>query len=109
YQNVSGTTNNGFYAKATADIASTNAAALDTNGTAVVADLQTAAFVAADVDATRALAPSLVLNGIFGYLGYDWCECDWAPFLGVGFNADFGRRNFPLSQWGVFLKGGVQF
>lgn len=73
-------------------------------------NLAACTFTCDDVCIDRALAPSLMLNGLFGYVGYDWAErCDWAPFLGVGFNVDFGRCNYPLSQWGVFLKAGVQF
>jgi len=80
-----------------------------------------------------------ISNKIFGHVGYNWeCEC-WNPFFGIGFEAEFGQHNgrdcnndcdtdcktsckdecddslqgdcvrCALSQWGIWLKGGVAF
>jgi hypothetical protein len=68
---------------------------------------------------------------IFTHLGYTWVDReDWVPFIGVGAEVEFGRRhdvnatttttttttsttsgsiNCALSQWGVWLKGGISF
>jgi len=69
---------------------------------------------------------------LFTHLGYTWVDReDWVPFIGVGAEVEFGKShhiengstttatrsttsttssvNCALSQWGVWLKGGVSF
>ncbi|HTM06160.1 MAG TPA: hypothetical protein VL201_02875 [Patescibacteria group bacterium] len=70
---------------------------------------------------------------LFTHVGYTWVDReDWVPFIGVGAEVEFGRShhgshgcpantttttstcssssiNTALSQWGVWLKGGVSF
>lgn len=66
-------------------------------------------------------------NKIFTHLSYTWIDReDWIPYLGIGFNAEFGSHkngvdntinnngssgglSFALSKWAVLLKGGVSF
>lgn len=69
-------------------------------------------------------------NKIYTYLSYTWIDReDWIPYLGIGFNAEFGSHNnnndnsisavnnggsgsgitFALSKWAVLMKGGVSF
>jgi hypothetical protein len=76
-----------------------------------------------------------ISNKFFTHFGYNWeCEC-WNPFLGIGVEAEFAQHNnndckescatsckddcdngLPgdcvrcgLSQWGIWVKGGVAF
>lgn len=66
-------------------------------------------------------------NKIYTHLSYTWIDReDWIPYLGIGFNAEFGSHNnnnnatannnatgnnlsFALSKWAVLMKGGVSF
>jgi hypothetical protein len=78
-----------------------------------------------------------ISNKLFTHLGYTWNDhCGWTPFFGVGGEVEWGYRNhnpecitschsschqthatcngsccqdFALSQWGVWVKGGVSF
>jgi len=89
-----------------------------------------------DIEAARTKAYS---NKVFAHFGYTWKECEcWTPYLGIGGEAEFGSRTkcckddcktscnttcntscdkncntncakFALSQWGIWLKGGVSF
>ena len=84
-----------------------------------------------DINAAKTKAYS---NKLFGHLGYTWKEHEYCtPYLGVGGEVEFGAHSnckaktcrtqcrlnciadnsncnkFALSQWGVWLKGGVSF
>ncbi|HLW73066.1 MAG TPA: hypothetical protein VKR54_03380 [Candidatus Babeliales bacterium] len=65
-------------------------------------------------------------NKIFTHFSYTWIDReDWIPYLGIGFNAEFGNTshgdtfdsstcnndgiNCALSKWAVLVKGGVSF
>jgi hypothetical protein len=63
-------------------------------------------------------------NKIFSHFSYTWIDReDWIPYLGIGFDAEFGNHgnnndnggscddgiNCALSEWAVFVKGGVSF
>lgn len=78
-----------------------------------------------------------ISNKLFTHINYTWADhCGWTPFIGVGGEVEWGRRDhsiakvactthgcaqqhltckencchdFALSQWGVWLKGGVSF
>lgn len=59
----------------------------------------------------------------FTHISYAWCiGGGWAPYLGIGAEAEFGHHSVPhfgnkshscvgtaISQWGVWVKGGVTF
>ena len=80
-----------------------------------------------------------ISNKVFSHIGYNWeCDC-WSQFFGVGFEAEFGQHNgdkcdndcdtdcktsckddcddslrgdcvrCAISQWGIWVKGGVAF
>ena len=53
-------------------------------------------------------APKQFTNKGFATLDYTWAECDYAPYLGIGAEAEGGSK-FSLNQWGVWIKGGIQF
>jgi hypothetical protein len=61
-------------------------------------------------------------NKIFSHFSYTWIDReDWIPYLGIGFDAEFGNTggrdnnnscdgiSAALSEWAVFIKGGVSF
>ena len=64
-------------------------------------------------------------NKIFTHFSYTWIDReDWIPYLGIGFDAEFGNAggrdnnnsdscdngiSAALSEWAVFVKGGVSF
>ena len=83
-----------------------------------------------DLQQTRGIS-----HTIFGHLSYSWERDDYQPFLGVGGSAEFGKSkscctnladntvdsnccpeddcknclDCALSQWSIWLKGGVNF
>ncbi len=78
-----------------------------------------------------------ISNKLFTHINYTWADhCGWIPFVGIGGEVEWGRRDhsiakvtctthgceqqhltckencchdFALSQWGIWLKGGVSF
>ena len=65
-------------------------------------------------------------NKLFTHFSYTWVDReDWIPYLGIGFNAEFGNTSnsdendnnslcdngisCALSQWAILVKGGVSF
>lgn len=65
-------------------------------------------------DINLAKTPSALSNKVFGSLSYGWNDCeDWIPFLSLGGEVEFDGRNndcrAALSQWGIWLKGGISF
>lgn len=63
-----------------------------------------------DIDVNSAASPSAISHKIFGHLSYLWDLCPYAPFFGIGGQAEFsGRKNHALPQWGVWIKGGIAF
>jgi len=68
-----------------------------------------------DLDTCK--TPSALSHKIFAHIGYAWNddmdEDDYTPFLGLGGEAEFAGKtcgNYSaLSQWGIWLKGGVAF
>ena len=61
------------------------------------------------LDICPALHTTANSNKVFGFVGYNWNECDWQPFILVGGEAEFGSSNRAFSQWGVIGKGGISF
>jgi len=60
--------------------------------------------------------PSALSNKVFANIGYVWKdkeECEWIPFLGLGGECEFGAKTSgnwsAVSQWGVWVKGGLAF
>lgn len=82
----------------------------------------------ADLDINGARVAGLS-NKVFGHVGYIWNTCCcYTPYLGIGAEAEFGTNDckkcgiqctdelenscystVSLSQWGVWIKGGVAF
>jgi hypothetical protein len=86
----------------------------DTQSTATigkcgVTDATPVFLTAADVDVCAALNPRAFSNKVFGFVGYNWKDCEWMPYLLVEGEAEFGHNNTAVDQWGVMLKGGISF
>jgi hypothetical protein len=84
------------------------------------------AFIrASDLDVEG--SDSVTTNKIFGNISYTWkCNC-WSPFIGIGGEVEFGSDTngscssaacstssacsnaCAISQWGVWIKGGLAF
>ena len=62
-----------------------------------------------DLTPCPALNPTAWSNKVFGSFGYQWADCDWQPSLFLFGEAEFGKTNVAVSQWGVGLKGGIAF
>jgi len=70
-------------------------------------------FVKAD-DIDMSKTPSAMSHKLFGNISYNWDDCeDWIPFLGVGGEIEWAGKydsNYAaVSQWGVWIKGGISF
>jgi len=84
-----------------------------------------------DIDYDGARTKSMS-HKVFGHIDYAWMDRDVVPFIGIGAQGEFGRNEkcsttvpavtcvkntacaksskyVALSQWGVWLKGGVSF
>jgi len=66
-------------------------------------------LTAADVDVCPALNSRTFSNKVFGFLSYNWKDCEYSPYVLLEGEVEFGNSNKAVDQWGVMLKGGVQF
>jgi hypothetical protein len=98
----------------------TNGAAEDNNQNAPTSTISTPGTISTafstgsyltndDLDICSALHPAAISNKIWGFVGYNWNNCDWQPFVLIGGEAEFGTDNAALSQWGIVGKGGLSF
>lgn len=68
-----------------------------------------------DLHKATGTSPSQATHKVFGYLGYNFYQCDWcaSPYLGIGgeveFDALYWEDRSSLNQWSVWLKGGFEF
>jgi hypothetical protein len=62
-----------------------------------------------DFDPCPALHPSTYSNKVFGFIGYNWINNCFQPFVLVGGEVEFGKNNRAFSQWGFILKSGLSF
>ncbi|MDR3646624.1 MAG: hypothetical protein P4L22_03720 [Candidatus Babeliales bacterium] len=80
-----------------------------TIGTCGTVDATPTFLTPESVDVCRALNPKSFSNKVFGFVGYNWKDCEWMPFVLVEAEGEFGHENKAMNQWGVMLKGGVSF
>lgn len=114
-----------------ANITGNNVTALNTTnpGTTAINTSATPVLIALTDLNIEGAATKVQSHKIFTHLGYTWVDReDWVPFIGVGAEVEFGGShhsddsststttstssssiNTALSQWGVWLKGGVSF
>jgi hypothetical protein len=66
-----------------------------------------------DIANCTGLSPRAFTNKVFGSLEYDFCVCDVEPYVLLGAEAEFAGKTkgvkTAISQWGVWLKGGVSY
>jgi hypothetical protein len=100
-----------FYKKSDSDIKKSGTAVNPTpdDDKIGIQSVATDYVLESDVTADVALAPRAHSNKIFGYMGYNWQDSCYAPFLGLGAMCEWGQSNRVASQWGVYLKGGFNF
>ncbi len=72
-------------------------------------------FLSCD-DLNMCKTPSALSHKIFAHFSYAWDDKEddeWIPFLGVGGEVEFSGKSCEtysaVSQWGVWLKGGLAF
>lgn len=94
----------------------TTVAALSAAGDIVydsrVNGVETPALVTiANLDPQSAASDRIITHKVYAHVDYAWMDCDWTPYLGVGGEAEFAQRkeSASLSQWGVWIKGGITF
>jgi len=80
-----------------------------TIGTCADDDSTTTYLTPEDVDPCPALNSKAFSNKIFGFVGHNWNDCEWMPYLLLEGEVEFGHENKAVNQWGVMLKGGVSF
>lgn len=77
-------------------------------------------FNTQDLDLTSAAYPRVLTNKLFAYVGGQWKDhwCGITPYLGVGADIEFEGINprdqilpskTTLSQWSVWIKGGLAY
>jgi len=62
-----------------------------------------------DIDLCSALHPQSFSNKAFGFVGYNWKDCEWQPYILLGGEVEFGNDNKAANEWFVDLKGGISF
>jgi len=62
-----------------------------------------------DIDLCSALHPQAFSNKAFGFVGYNWKDCEWQPYILLGGEVEFGNDNKAANEWFIDLKGGVSF
>lgn len=130
---VSGLTNTGVDSAVAAYNATSNQAlnATTSSGSAINTSSAPVLIALTDIDFEGA-ETKLQSHKIFTHVNYTWIDReDWIPFIGIGAEVEFGRGshhndaddkttttvasnvsstvNGALSQWGVWLKGGLSF
>lgn len=71
-------------------------------------DKSNAALFNGVFDVDSGAAPKQFTNKGIVTLDYTWEECNCAPYLGIGGEVEGGSK-YSLNQWGIWLKGGIQF
>lgn len=71
----------------------------------------TLANAASTFDEASGATPSQLSGKVFGHLGYEWTDCDYAPNLRLGGELEFSSkaRAATMNAWGLFVEGGVSF
>lgn len=80
-----------------------------TIGTCGVTDAVTTYITEDQVDPCLALNRRAFSNKVFGFVGYNWKDCEWTPFVLLEGEVEFGHENKAADQWGVMVKGGISF
>jgi hypothetical protein len=68
----------------------------------------------AHINNCSGLSPRAFSNKIFAHIGYHWNDtCIGVPYLGIGGESEFAGTvdclKTAISQWGIWLKGGVTY
>lgn len=68
----------------------------------------------ADIDNCSGLSPRALSNKVFGSAGYTWRDCNHAtPYIAIGAEGEFAGSDdcvkTAISQWGVWVKGGINY
>lgn len=73
-------------------------------------DTQPTLINCSDLDPSSAAQGRMMTHKVFGHLSYTWYQSCYNPHLGIGAEAEFDAHcDNALEQWGVWLKGGLEF
>jgi len=64
-----------------------------------------------DLDPNSATQCRFMSNKFFWHIGYMWQDYCYRPHVGIGGEIEFGQKDCHtgLSQWGIWIKGGITF
>lgn len=64
-----------------------------------------------DLDPNSAAQSRMLTHKVFGHIGYLWEDFCFQPHIGLGAEVEIDGREIhnALSQWGIWLKGGLTF
>ncbi len=67
-----------------------------------------------DINNCSGLSPRALTNSIFGSISYSWDYCnDTKPYLLIGCSSEFATKvdcaKTAISQWGIWVKGGINY
>ena len=81
------------------------------NGFLVANNLQPSSFIScADLNQNSAAQGRMMTHKVFGHLSYTWYYSCYNPHVGIGGEAEFDAHcNNALEQWGIWIKGGLEF
>ena len=80
------------------------------NGFIVSNGVQPTFITCKDLDPHSAEQGRMMTHKVFGHLSYTWYQSCYNPHLGIGGEAEFDAHcDNALEQWGIWLKGGLEF
>lgn len=78
---------------------------------AVTTTLSPKLLTDSDIDLCSGAMNGYVTHKIFGHLDYAWEDCDWAPAIYAGAEAEFASCSDKnaMNAWGIYLGGSLSF
>jgi hypothetical protein len=74
-------------------------------------DAQPTLVYCCDLDPDSARVPHQLTHTFFAQATYQWNHCCMSPYLGIGCETEFAASSAAcsISQWGIWLSGGILF
>ncbi len=73
-------------------------------------DSQPTLITCKDLDPRSAQQGTMMTHKVFGMVSYTWHQSCYNPFVGIGAMGEFDAHcKNALEQWGIWLKGGLEF
>lgn len=82
----------------------------EANGYYVANGLQPSRINCSDLNPQSAAQGKMMTHKVFGHLSYTFYQSCYNPHIGIGGEAEFDAHcDNALEQWGIWLKGGLEF